>query len=138
MPTKSPKRGRPICPRPKMGTPWPSLGRGAGETTAGLVRPPPVILEKVWPQNRRGKEKQNKSNTRKPLPPGVPRKRPQKVQGESQNRPGPRMAPRQNAKKRDARPKRAEQTKAAGHKKKRTRKTGACAGVSCDYLSYVS
>ena len=41
------------------------------------------------------------------------------VQGESQNRAGPRMAPRKNAKKRDARPKRAEQTKAAGHKKEK-------------------
>ena len=112
-------------------TPWPSLGRGAGETTfTGLVRPPPVILEKVWPQNKRGKEKQNKRNTRKPLPPRVPRKRPQKVQGESQKRPGPRMAPRKNAKKRDARPKRAEQTKAAGHKKKKNQKNRCvCGGV---------
>ena len=48
------------------------------------------------------------------------------------------MAPRKNAKKRDARPKRAEQTKAAGHEKEKNKKTGACAGVSCYYLNCIS
>ena len=40
------------------------------------------------------------------------------------------MAPRKNAKKRDARPKRAEQTKPAGHKKKKNQKNKCvCGGV---------
>ena len=64
-------------------------------------------------------KKQGKRNPGKPLPPRVPRKRPQKVQGESQKRAGPRLAPRKTTKKQDARPKRAQQTKAAGHKKEK-------------------
>ena len=54
-------------------------------------------LKGVWPQNKQkgGKEHKDKRSTGKPLPPRVPRKRPQKVQGESQKRAGPRMAPRE-------------------------------------------
>ena len=116
---KIPRKGASIAPRSRR-SPWPSLGRGAGETTAGLVRPPPVILEKVWPQNKR--EKKKKEQRTKTLAASRPKKGPQKVQGESQKRPGPRMAPRKNATMRDARPKRAEQRKAAGHKKKKNQK----------------
>ena len=128
---KIPNKGAANMRPPKNGrSPWPSLGRGAGETTAGLVRPPPVILEKVWPQNKRGKRKTKQEQHTKTLAASRPKKRPQKVQGESQKRPGPRMAPRKNAKKRDARPKRAEQTQAAGHKKeKKPENKCVCGGV---------
>ena len=48
------------------------------------------------------------------------------------------MAPRKNAKKQDARPKRAK-TNAAGHKNRKGKsKTSACGGVPCNYLSCLS
>ena len=123
-------------------SPWPSLGRGAGEIPYihfGVITYS-GFLDKVWPQNEKGKRKTRQKKRKKPLPPRVPRKGASEgaseqaqaplVQGESQNRPGPRMAPRKNAKKRDARPKRAEQTKAAGHKKKKEQENRCvCGGV---------
>ena len=119
-------------------TPWPSLGRGAGETTAGLVRPPPVNLEKVWPQNKRGKEKQNKSNTRKPLPPRVPRKGLRRSKENPKNARGPEWHPGKTPRSGTHGQNGRKRQKRRDTKRKRTRKTGACAGVSCDYLSYVS
>ena len=95
---------------------------------------------------RRTNTKGGKRNTRqekhgKPLPPRVPRKRPQKVQGESQKRPGPRMAPREKRQEAGRTAKTGETDRnAAGHKKEKREqaKQGACAGVSCDYLIFIS
>ena len=121
-----------------MGTPWPSLGRGAGETTAGLVRPPPVILEKVWPQNKRGKEKQNKSNTRRPLPPRVPRKGLRRSKENPKNARGPEWHPGKTPRSGTHGQNGRKRQKRRDTKRKKTRKTGACAGVSCYYLNIVS
>ena len=76
-------------------TPWPSLGRGAGEipfTHFGEITYS-GFLDKVWPQNKRGKEKQNKSNTRKPLPPRVPRKGLRRSKENPKNARGPEWHP---------------------------------------------
>ena len=131
MPTKSLKRGRPIAPAQKWAVPWESLLRGVGKTTLRVSETTPGLSRKsVAAKRKRGKRKTKQEKHTKTLAASRPKKRPQKVQGESQKRPGPRMAPRKNAKKRDARPKRAEQTKAAGHKKKKNQKNRCvCGGV---------
>ena len=110
-------------PPPKNGpSPGSHSSEGWVRLPSGLVRPPPVFLEKVWPQNEKGEKNKTRETHEDPCRLASQEKRPQKVQGESQKCPGPRMAPRKNAKKRDARPKRAEQRKAAGHKKKKNQK----------------
>ena len=72
----------------------------------------------------------------------APRKRtvePQKVQGESQKRTGPRMAPRENHQETGRTAKTGETDKSGGtQKRKGTSKTSACEGVSCYYLIFVS
>ena len=100
--------------------------RRVSETTPGPSRKGVAAQ-----QNTRGKQKNKAREAQEnPCRLASQEKRPQKVQGESQNRAGPRMAPRKNTKKRDARPKRAEQTKAAGHKKKKNQKNRCvCGGV---------
>ena len=142
MPTKSPKRGH-LKPPPKTGpSPGSHSSEGWVKLPAGLVRPPPRPSRKgvAAQQNTRGKRKQAQKKPRKTLAASRPKKkRPQKVQGESQKRTGPRWHPEKTTKKRDARPKRAKQTKAAGHKKRKgTAKQGACEGVSCCYLNCLS
>ena len=120
---KIPKKGAANnAPAQKWAIPWESLLRGVGKTTLRVSETTPGHSRKCVAAKRKkgNKKNKNKRSTGKPLPPRVPRKRPQKLyQGESQKRPGPRMAPRKNAKKRDARPKRAKQTNAAGHKKEK-------------------
>ena len=61
-------------------SPWPSLGRGAGEisfTHFGVITYS-GFLDKVWPQNEKGKRKTRQKKRKKPLPPRVPRKGPRK------------------------------------------------------------
>ena len=141
MPTKSLKKGRPIMPQPENG---PSLGSHSSEgwvkLPSGLVRPPPVFLEKVWPQNEKKEKKKNKNkrNTRRPLPPRVPRKGPQKLQGESQKTPGAQNGTPEKRQESGRTAKTGGTNKNGGTQKERTRKTSACAGVSCYYLNFVS
>ena len=118
---KIPKKGGgQYAPAQKWAVPWESLLRGVGKTTLRVSETTPGLSRKsVAAKRKRGKRKTKQEKHTKTLAASRPKKRPQKVQGESQKRPGPRMAPRKNAKKRDARPKRAEQTKAAGHKKEK-------------------
>ena len=138
---KIPKKGAANMPPPKNG---PSPGSHSSEEwvrlPSGLVRPPPVYLEKVWPQNEKGeKEKQNKRNTRRPLPPRVPRKKASE---------GPRRIPKTPGAQNGTPEKRQEAGRTAKtggteksggtQKRQRTRKTGACEGVSCYYLIYIS
>ena len=104
------------------------------------ARSPTRALKKCSRKTKKGeKETQGKRSTRKPLPPRVPRKRPQKVQGESQKRTGPRMAPRENHQEAGRTAKTGETDKSGGtQKEKETSKTSACEGASCYYLIFVS
>ena len=117
--------------------PWESLLRGVGKTTRRVSETTPCPSRKgvAAQQNTRGKRKQGKRSTGKPLPPRAPRK--EGLRTSTRRIPKTRRAQNgtpENAKKRDAQRKRAN-TNAAGHKKrKRTSKTSACEGVSCYYL----
>ena len=110
-------------PPPLRGTPWPSLGRGAGRRApvpaVGRAIGGPSSKTCAAANKTEGEKKQQKRSTR--TPPQVP--------GESQKRVGPRTAPRENAKKQDARPKRAiNQTQ---RDKKETKERPKQARVGC-------
>ena len=101
---------------------------------------PPLLVgvKRAAKHNRRGKQKQQKEATKTPLPPRVQRKGLRRVPGESQKRAGPRMAPRKNAKKRDARPKRANKQVRRDRKRNRKKQCKCVWGVPCYYLSCLS
>ena len=103
---KIPKKEASRAPAQDWAFPWESLLRGVGKTTRRVSETTPGLLDKVWPQNEKGKSKtRQKKHTKKTLAASRPKKRASEgaseqaqaplVQGESQNHAGPRMAPRE-------------------------------------------
>ena len=138
---KLPKKGAANMPPPqKWAVLWESLLRGVGKTTLRVSETTPGLSRKrVAAKRKRGKRKQNKRNTRRPLPPRVPRRKASE---------GPRRIPKTPGAQNGTPEKRQEAGRTAKtggteksggtQKRQRTRKTGACEGVFCYYLIYIS
>ena len=121
--------------------PWPPLGPGAGEITRCPLRRDHLLgLKKCSRKTKQEgeKETQSKRSTENPCRLASQGKGLRRSKENPKNARGQEWHPEKTTKKRDARPKRAKQTKAAGHKKQGTSKTSACEGVSCYYLIFVS
>ena len=130
---RNPRNRRGPTLRPQRGFPWPSLGLGAGRRAPRACRRSShwlgLLVKRVKPQNKTKGENANQGQEAKKHPCRLASQEKgasEQVPGESQKRAGPRMAPRRNAKKRDARPKWAEQTNAAGQHKKNKTKESKC------------
>ena len=123
-------------------SPGPHLGEGAGAITRG--RPPrdhgagPSRKSVAAKQNRRGKRKTRQEKHRKTLAASRPKKRasegaselkPHKFKENPKNARGPEWHPEKNAKKQNARPKRAKQKARRDTKREKEKPTGACGGV---------
>ena len=129
-------RGRCLSLGPHSGE---GQARWPGGTPRSMTGPPLLVCEKTAAKhNDTGKKKNKAREAQKTLAASRPKKKASE---------GPRRIPKthgvqngtpKNAKKRDARPKRAK-TNAAGHKNRKGKsKTSACGGVPCDYLSCLS
>ena len=104
-------------------------------------KPTRVSRKGVRPQNRtkRGKTKQGTRSKEAPLPPRVRETGLREVPRKSKKRPGPRTAPRQNARKKGRTAKTGDKPGCGGDtKRKRQQTQSACGGVPCDYLIYLS
>ena len=96
----------------------------------------------------KGKRKQGRRSTRKPLPPRVPRKgprkgranklKPHKFKENPKNARGPEWHPEKPPRSRTHGQNGRNRQKRRDTKKKGNSKTSACAGVSCYYLIFVS
>ena len=141
-PSKTQKRRGPTL-RARRRSPGPHSGAGrvrrpdvmpfsAQKAYTGLPtsarKPTRASRKSVRPQNRtkRGKTKQDKRSNETPLPPRVREKGLRGVPGESQKRPGPRMAPRQNTRKKGRTAKTGEQTECGGDTNKKKTKNTKC------------
>ena len=137
MPSKSPKRGRPIAPAQNWAVPWESLLRGVGKTTRRVseTTPGPSRKSVAAKQNTRGKRKSRQEKPRKTLAASRPKRSLRRfkenpkthgAQAEENARSGTHgQNGRHRQKRRDT-------------KEKRNSKTGACEGVSCYYLNCLS
>ena len=122
-------------------SPWPSLGRGAGEipyTHFGVITYS-GFLEKVWPQNEKGKRKTRQKKHTKTLAASRPKKKASEGPRRIPKTPGaqngtPAKTPRSGTHGQNGR----NRQKRRDTKKKENQKTSACAGVSCYYLNFIS
>ena len=157
---RSEKRSRKaVSKRPRtMALPGPSLGRGAGAMTRGYASfddgsAPSSWCETAAKHNKRGKNntRQKENRQQKPLPPRVQKTGPQKGASnlkppqsteriqKTPKRTGPRMAPRQNARRKGRTAKTGDKPGAAGTKTRKRNKNTRCVwGVPCYYLSFLS
>ena len=85
---------------------------------------PPLLVrvKKAAKQNEKGKNNTSTRSKETPLPPRVQEKGLREVPRESKKRPGPRMAPRQNTRRKGRTAKTGEQKNAAGDKDKKKEK----------------
>ena len=72
---KIPKKGASRAPAQDWAFPWESLLRGVGKTTRRVSETTPGLLEKVWPQNEKGKKKTRQKKNKKTLAASRPKKR---------------------------------------------------------------
>ena len=64
---QNPKKGASIAPAQDWAFPWESLLRGVGKTTRRVSETTPGLLDKVWPQNDKGKRKTKQKKHKKTL-----------------------------------------------------------------------
>ena len=138
-----PKKGGVQEPRAKTGlSPGSHSSEGWVRLPAGLVRPPPVLLENVWPQkqNTRGKRKHRQEKPKEnPCRLASQEKGLRRFKENPKNRAGPRMATPKNHQEagRTAKTGRNRQKRRDTKKKTGTSKTSAGEGVSCHYLNCI-
>ena len=120
------RRGsEPLRPR-RAYDPLPSLGQGerARPPAGQQARGPLETCEAAK------REKQHTKNEHTPLPPSVQEKGLRRVPRESKKHPGPRMAPRRNARTKRTHGQNRRTKQSGGDRKKTTTRAGGCV-VSC-------